>query len=206
MMGIGGYTLYEVQKKLERANILLAKGHENVIELEKRLNATGTDVSKTLVSIKNRLDVNSDEIRKLWDVSNKRNKKWIKDNQSVIEKMDANIRRAQSDVSDLTRQLGTGVSVIEKARKEMKSVQQGLLDDNEELLTQITLVTGQMQDQIIEIKGVHRQLNSLARKQKDIDESISVIDKHRTLLNRELSDLQIKIGQLQDGKTVTDGN
>ncbi|MDA0977075.1 MAG: hypothetical protein O3B72_00815, partial [Proteobacteria bacterium] len=41
MMGIGGYTLYEVQLKLERSNELLAEGQENVRMLEARLAATG---------------------------------------------------------------------------------------------------------------------------------------------------------------------
>ena len=48
MMGIGGYTLWQVQQKLETANALLARGQENVKALDERLAATGTDVSKTL--------------------------------------------------------------------------------------------------------------------------------------------------------------
>ena len=30
MMGVGGFTLYEVQKKLDRSNILLSKEQENL--------------------------------------------------------------------------------------------------------------------------------------------------------------------------------
>ena len=48
VMGFGGYVLYEVQKKLVEANALLSTGQESILELEGRLAATGTDVSKTL--------------------------------------------------------------------------------------------------------------------------------------------------------------
>ncbi|MDK1022903.1 MAG: hypothetical protein QGD92_01565 [Gammaproteobacteria bacterium] len=205
VMGIGGYAVYEVQKKLERANILLAKGQENVIELEKRLNATGTDVSKTLMSINGQLEANQHEIRKLWDVSNKRNKKWIQDNQSTISKNKTNIQQAGNNVSELTRQLGSVVSGFERMSKEVKAVQQGLLDDNNELITQIILVRGQIQDQVVEIKGVNRQLTSLTGKQKSIQEAIEAIDEHRRLLNRQLSDLNTQLRQLQGGSAVIDG-
>lgn len=205
MMGIGGYTLYEVQKKLEHANVLLAKGQQNVIELDRRLNATGTDVSKTLVSINSQLDVNQHEIRKLWDVTNKRNKKWIQDNQSTINKNKTNIQRTGNNVNELTRQFGTVVSGFEKLSKEVRAVQQGLLDDNNELITQITLVRGQLQGQVVEIKGVNRQLTSLTRKQKNTQEAIQAIDEHRRLLNRKLSDMNTQLRQLQGGSAVIDG-
>ena len=43
IMGVGGYTIYEVQQKLNQANVLLEKGQENISALEARLAATGTD-------------------------------------------------------------------------------------------------------------------------------------------------------------------
>ena len=52
IMGIGGYTLFEVQNKLDRSNQLLAQGQKNIAELDSQLAATGTDVSKTLQDLK----------------------------------------------------------------------------------------------------------------------------------------------------------
>ena len=199
MMGIGGYTVYEVQKKLERANILLAKGQENIIELERRLNATGTDVSKTLVSINSQMAVNVDEIRKLWDVSNKRNKNWIQDNQTAIRANKSNAQRVLNNNSEIAHQLGVVVSGVDKLSKEVKTVQQSLLDDNEELVTQITLVRGQMQDQIVDIKGINRQLIALIGKQNNIQEAIEAIDEHRRQLNKKLAELNTQLRQLQGG-------
>jgi len=205
MMGFGGYTLYEVQKKLERANGLLATGQANVIELERRLNATGTDVSKTLVSLDSQLTVNADEIRKLWDVSNKRNKKWIQDNQSAISANKSSAQRILNNNSDITHQLGVVVSGFERLSKEVKAVQQNLLDDNAELVTQITLVRGQIQDQVVQTKGVHRQLTALTTKQKSIQEAIEAIDEHRRQLNKKLSDLNTQLRQLQGDSPAVDG-
>ncbi|MCH8109019.1 MAG: hypothetical protein IIB15_02725 [Chloroflexi bacterium] len=97
------------------------------------------------------------------------------------------------------------MSGFERMSKEVKAVQQGLLDDNNELITQIILVRGQIQDQVVEIKGVNRQLTSLTGKQKSIQEAIEAIDEHRRLLNRQLSDLNTQLRQLQGGSAVIDG-
>ena len=37
MMGVGGFVLIEVQKKLDQSNVLLQKGQESVQQLEGRL-------------------------------------------------------------------------------------------------------------------------------------------------------------------------
>jgi uncharacterized protein HemX len=205
MMGVGGYTLFEVQKKLDRANILLARGQENVIELEKRLNATGTDVSKTLVSINSQLATNVDEIRKLWDVSNKRNKKWIRDNQASINAIRAGSQRVLENNSEITRQLGVIVLGFEKLNKDVTATKQSLLDDNEEMVTQITIIRGQLQDQVVEINGLNRQLASLTGRQKSIQEAIDAIDEHRRQLNRQLSNLNTQLRQLQGGSPAIQG-
>ena len=71
MMGIGGYTLYEVQQRLASSNELLEQGQENTRQLESRLAATGTDVSKTLLDLKAQVNTNFTEIDKLWAVSHR---------------------------------------------------------------------------------------------------------------------------------------
>jgi chromosome segregation ATPase len=197
MMGIGGYTLYEVQKKLEKSNLLLAKGQENFAELERRLNATGTDVSKTLESIGKRLEDNELEIRKLWDVSNKRNKDWILANQKAIETISSSIDKTVKSVDDVSKQLKTVVGRFEVLDKDMKKLHKTLSDESAELVTQITLVRGQVQDQVVELKGVARQLSLLSGRQKTTEEAIEAIDEHRRQLNMKISELQNEIRQLQ---------
>ena len=57
-MGIGGYILYQVQMKLDEANVLLGKSQQSIQALEDRLSATGTDVSLTLQSMQEQLGTN----------------------------------------------------------------------------------------------------------------------------------------------------
>jgi uncharacterized protein HemX len=54
MMGVGGYTLFEVQQRLDQSNKILEEANKNVRDLESRLEATGTDVSKTIQIIQSK--------------------------------------------------------------------------------------------------------------------------------------------------------
>jgi len=91
MMGFGGYTLFEVQKKLDQSNELLAQGQENIRELDSRLAATGTDVSKTLQDLKEQVSTNFSEIDKLWAVSYRQNRPDIQKNVRAIAALEGNL-------------------------------------------------------------------------------------------------------------------
>ena len=77
----------------------------------------------------------------------------------------------------------------------MSEVRQGLLIENEETTTQMSMVRGQVQDQSVQVEGNKREISSLARQMKDAEEAIDVIDQYRRQINQRLIDMQ---GQIQD--------
>ncbi len=199
MMGVGGFTLYEVQQKLDQSNRLLEKGQENVRELENRLAATGTDVSKTLQIMQGRTETNEFEIRKLWDVSNKRNKGWINDNQAAIEtlkkqsaEVSARVSSAQASVQEVQTQFTAFASAMDNIRKELQA-------ENTELTTQVSLVRGQLQDQTDKLVAAERELLILKNQIADTEEAIRAIDRHRSQLSQQILDLKQQLGQTSSG-------
>ncbi|MEX2489397.1 MAG: hypothetical protein WD356_07715 [Pseudomonadales bacterium] len=198
MMAVGGYALYQVQQRLEESNVLLTKGQENVRMLEERLQATGTDVSKTLSTVQGRLDTNENEIRKLWDVSNKRNKQWIRDNEEAV----ANLKSTQSNVSgrvnDLQGNISKIVSRFNELANEMTTVRDDLLDSNEEMSTRISMLQGQVEDQAVQVESHNRSVNSLNQQVKRNEEAIEAIDRYRQQVNQRLRELQ---AQVQSGNS-----
>lgn len=64
---------------------------ERIVNLERSLTQTdesvalnGTAINAQFKAIKAETDIQMSEIRKLWDVANKRNRNWIEDNQSTL--------------------------------------------------------------------------------------------------------------------------
>ncbi|MCZ6503377.1 MAG: hypothetical protein O6945_12775 [Gammaproteobacteria bacterium] len=192
MMGVGGFALYEVQQKLNQSNVLLARGQENLRQLDDRLAATGTDVSKTLQIMQGQTDTNVSEIDKLWAIAHRQNK-------PNIEKNEASINRVRDDLESAITPLAQAVEgVAEKFSQlstDMTQVKQNLVDDNEEMTTQVSLVRGQIQGQSVQVEGNRREILILGNQIKEAQEAIDVIDQYRKQINQRLRDLQ---GQIRD--------
>lgn len=190
MMGIGGYTLYEVQERLERSNQLLEQGQENIRQLDSRLAATGTDVSKTLQDLKAQMNTNFTEIDKLWAVSHRQNKPDIQKNVRAI----AGLKRDQgAKINSMSVLVNKMSSQYQAIQNELTGLREGLRQDNEELITEIALLRGRVQDQTVVQGATKRNLNSLDRQMKEMQAAIDSIDAHRRQISQKLNELQNNI-------------
>lgn len=190
MMGFGGYTLFEVQKKLDQSNELLAQGQENIRELDSRLAATGTDVSKTLQDLKEQVSTNFSEIDKLWAVSYRQNRPEIQKNVRAIAALEDNLGKKVQTMDQSVKQMS---SQYQSTLSEISSLREGLLRDNEELITEIALLRGQVQDQAVAQEAIRRNISSLIQQVKETEEAIAAIDRHRLQLTQKLAQLQALI-------------
>jgi len=190
MMGFGGYTLFEVQKKLDQSNELLAQGQENIRELDSRLAATGTDVSKTLQDLKEQVSTNFSEIDKLWAVSYRQNRPDIQKNVRAITALEDNLGKKVETMDQSVKQMS---SQYQLTLNEILSLREGLLRDNEELITEIALLRGQVQDQAVAQEAMRRNISSLTQQVRETEEAIAAIDRHRLQLTQKLAQLQALI-------------
>lgn len=193
MMAVGGFALFQVQQRLEESNALLTKGQENIQMLEERLQATGTDVSKTLTTVQGRLDTNEAEIRKLWDVSNKRNKQWIRDNEAAIADLKSGQSKVDGRVNDLQGNVSEVVTSFNKLAREMTSLRDDLVNQNQEMSTQVSMLQGQVEDQADRMESNSRSIASLDKQVEKNQESIEAIDRYRQQINQRLRELQAQI-------------
>ncbi len=190
MMGFGGFTLFEVQKKLDQSNELLAQGQENIRELDSRLAATGTDVSKTLQDLKEQVSTNFSEIDKLWAVSYRQNRPDIQKNVRAIAALEDNLGKKVETMDQSVKQMS---SQYQLTLNEILSLREGLLRDNEELITEIALLRGQVQDQAVAQEAMRRNISSLTQQVRETEEAIAAIDRHRLQLTQKLAQVQALI-------------
>ena len=202
MMGVGGYTLFEVQKKLDQSNELLAQGQENIQELDSRLAATGTDVSKTLQDLKAQVSTNFSEIDKLWAVSYRQNKPDIQENVRAIASLKKDIGGRVESMDGSVKEMA---AQYESILTELSGLREGLLQDNEELITEIALLRGQVQDQAVTLEANKRNQNALKQQLNEVNEAIESIDQHRGQLSQKLAQLQRQIQALESSASISPG-
>ena len=187
MMGIGGYTLYEVQERLVRSNKLLEQGQENTRQLDSRLAATGTDVSKTLLDLQAQVNTNFTEIDKLWSVSHRQNKPDIQKNVRAIAGLKGDLG---AKITSMTVSVEKMSSQYQDMQNKFSGFEEGLLQDNEELITEIALLRGQVQDQAVVQGATKRNLSSVDLQIKEMQDAINSIDAHRKQIAQKLNELE----------------
>lgn len=186
MMGVGGFTLYEVQKKLDQSNQLLEQGQKSIRDLDDRLAATGTDVSKTLQVMQAQQATNLAEIDKLWAVAYRQNRPRIQDLENAQKTLAAMDKK-------LDTQIGNQVSSLNKVTDRFDKLSTKILADSEEMATTLAMLRGQTQDQSVLLEAQRRSVLGLEKQMKSVEEAISVFDRYRQQTNQQLVDLQRQV-------------
>ncbi|MDZ7686915.1 MAG: hypothetical protein U5O39_19820 [Gammaproteobacteria bacterium] len=190
MMGIGGYALWEVQQRLQESTQILTQARRNVEDLERRLSASGDQTSKAFQDLEEQVSTNFSEIDKLWGVSYRNNRPNIEKNTESIETIQQQLDRDLKQISQRMTQVDQSVEEFTKTMAELRS---NLRADNEEMMTQVSLVRGQMQDHADALENNKRSIDALERKMESAQEAIDVIDKYRQRLNQQLLDLRAQV-------------
>lgn len=186
MMGVGGFTLYEVQKKLDQSNQLLEQGQKSIRDLDDRLAATGTDVSKTLQVMQAQQATNLAEIDKLWAVAYRQNRPRIQELENAQKTLAAMDKK-------LDTQIGNQVSSLNKVTDRFDKLSTKILADSEEMATTLAMLRGQTQDQSVLLEAQRRSVLGLEKQMKSVEEAISVFDRYRQQTNQQLVDLQRQV-------------
>lgn len=90
LAGVLAYLFWNAREQQAREDALVMRldaATQRINVLEGDLSATGESLSESESEVGTRVGTLEHEIRKLWDVSNKRNKQWIQDNQVSLEKL-----------------------------------------------------------------------------------------------------------------------
>lgn len=183
MLGIGGYTLFEVQQRLDRSNELLDQANKGVRDLDARLAATGTDVSKELQTLKEQQATNFSEIDKLWRVAYRENRPAIKKLEESLAAMEKANTQLGKDIASIRTEVKGSSAAIAKTRTD-------LVADNEELKTTLSMVRGQIQDQSVQSEAQKRSIASINQQLKVVEEAINAIDRYRQQVNQQLIELR----------------
>ena len=84
---------------------------------------------------------------------------------------------------------------------EYSGLRDSLLQENQEVITEIALLRSQVQDQAVVQEANQRNLNKFSIRIKEVNEAISSIDQHRQQLAQKLSKQQTQIQGIQTRST-----
>ena len=144
-----------------------------LIQLEEEFQLADEVSTEFLTDTGAQLQFLDKEIKKLWDLSNKRNKVNI---QKIFTELDA-IKKQDRDVTQSLNQLRASSVNASKELKELNDIIRRLNVESEEF------------------KAIAQQINALQRRMLVMDETIQAFDNFRRQTNQSIVDIQTLINE-----------
>ena len=189
-LALAGWFIVNQQQMLAAEQARVDQASERIAKLEQRLSATDSAMSQEGQDTKKQINFWESEIRKLWAVSNERNRKWIKDNEQAVTKATAALNEIRSTMRDLNASVGRHESAFDQ--------QQALVDNMTSLELQMQQVVRGQRDLVDKVNAATQAVSSLraslSGKVDDNSEAIASIDAYRIAVNSRLADIERRLG------------
>ena len=191
--GIGGWFVFNQQQELLASERQRAETEQRVEHLEARLRATDETMTEAGEDTDEQLNFWESEIRKVWDIANKRNKKWIQDNQAAVTRHQSALNSVESSLADIRSAV---------SRNDTKLQQQGeIIDRLADVQQQVRTLVRQQRD-LVDSVNTSRQVvatlkASLEPRIKSLEDAIDAIDGSRQQSGAQYSRMRSRMDELE---------
>ncbi|WP_020406632.1 hypothetical protein [Hahella ganghwensis] len=219
-------TIQTLEQQLEQARQYISQSKLITARLEGQINQTDATMAQSGNEMARELKFLDSEMRKLWDVSNKRNKQWIEENQQALKTLQSNLKanvdRTQGLAGEVTGLIALNESHGQSISKQDEAIAK-LADSSKASLNQLTETTKEIQAQQVLLEGqlgqrinkleenLSSQTQTLARIERDVtklsqndyenrlkllEENMSGLDKTRNQLVQRFVELDRRINEM----------
>ncbi len=181
-------TIKTLEGQLTEANSYISQSKLIIARLQGQINQTDATMAQSGNEMARELKFLDEEMRKLWDVSNKRNKQWIQENQKSLKKVAVDIDAMKATADEILQKLvglQKGFESVEAASKlhtDKLAAQSASISDQGRLLsTQQTSLTALQQ-------SVNVQQDKVAADLKNLSEEAGKLSVAQKTLAKQLGD------------------
>ncbi len=194
-LGVAGWFIANQHRLLLEEQTKAAEADSRLRALEDRLRMTDQVMSETEAETDEEINFWESEVRKLWAVANERNKKWIQDNQKLLQTQKAAIAGLQS--SDRT--LKSAVDRHDKAFNQ----QQTLIDQLASIELQLQQVLRGQRELVDRVNAATQTAAASSSRVTENEQAIAAIDAYRVQVNTRLSSIESQLRSLASRPTST---
>ena len=209
-----GWYAWQQQQEIDRLNARLgdASGFMDqskllIARLEGKLSETGEVLAETGTSAEKKLAFLDSEMRKLWGVSNDRNKKAIEDNQQALSSLEAKFDKLQKsysaetkalkqELASVTGELNTLLSTAKSFESQVGALTNELSVIRSEQESTVSSLKNQLAQQKQLVEGFKQDAKSYLERLAKVDLSVESINVSRRQLNERVVDLDKKLNEV----------
>lgn len=196
---LGAYFFRQVSTLQARLDNQFGASSEELEKIASQLSATDESLNQSSGKISDTLALHDSEIRKLWDVSNKRNKDWIQKNQSDIDKIEKQRAALEKSIASLN----TDIAALKTQNQQyvlQRNQMQTQIDLASEAVKQAEARVAAQKKVIDQFSSMLPALKTLAAAQSqgegltvrltEVESAISAFDAYRRQVNARLDRIE----------------
>jgi septation ring formation regulator EzrA len=191
-LAVSGWFVANQYQQLRDAERLLAAADQRLLRLEERLQMTDQTMSEAGDEVQDQMGFWESEIRKVWDVANKRNKNWIVANQGKLKRQADHLATIDTSLTALKSSVSRHDQAFGQQREMLDQLAAVGLQ-----LRQVAEQQRRMTDQLnVARQGFASLESGLQRRVANNEEAVEAIDAYRVQLNNRLNDVRRRMETL----------
>ncbi len=195
---VAGWFIANQHKLLVEEAQALEDAKGRIAVLEDRLRVTDEALTETGQTTNEQINFWESEIRKLWGVTNDRNKKWIKDNEAALAKLSKSLSALELGDKEVKATLGRHESAFAQ--------QQSMIDQLTSIEMQMQQVLRSQRDMVDKVNSAQQSVaglqSGLTNRVRENEQAVAAIDAYRQQLNSRLADIERKLSNLAASATL----
>lgn len=188
-LAASGWFILNQKEMLDRQSALLEEADGRIKVMEDRLRLTDETLSETGDQTQEKISFWESEIRKLWAVTNDRNKRLIDQNQAGIGKLQKSLAGIEAEIRKQQTQVDRHEQVAAR--------QQQLLDQLTGMELQMQRLVASQNEMIQKFntqqQGLTTLRNDLSRRLTETEQGITAIDAFRAQISNRLNELERRL-------------
>lgn len=197
-LAVAGWFIAEQYQRLQNEADSIADARSRLGVLEDRLRTTDEALTESGESTSGKIDFWESEIRKLWAVTNERNKKWIEDNQKAIAVLQKTLAGVEATNREIQGTLGRHESSFKR--------QQEVIDQITSVQIQLQQISRSQRDLVERVNAAQQSVaqmqSGLVNRVKENEQAVAAIDAYRLQLNSRLADIERRIANLSGSPSL----
>jgi len=198
--------MLNMQEELKGASDFIGRSKLLMARFEGELNVAGTEIEQSGSVVQSKLAFLESEMRKLWVISNERNKKAIKDNTNSLSLIKGDVKVANQWRDKFEKEAKTAQFKQATTLNSLSLQSSVLQGESEKLSDRVLLLANEVaimrEEQGESLESVKKEVALIASLSKQLAESkkaISSINASRLQLNERVIGMERQINNLQLG-------
>jgi len=190
-----------LQQQLEDASGFIGQSKLLLARLEGRVSETGEELAQSGSQVEKKLDFLDSEMRKLWGVSNDRNKKMIRDNEAAIAGLENRLAKYAGEQKALSGRLDKALKSFTNDLEQLGRVVRGMEVQVSAAANEAAVTRESLSESLAGLRARIASVDEATSGIRQNRAAISSIDTSRQQLNervveleRQLNDIQLRLG------------